>query len=158
MGEILVPMAAAPAFPALIAAAGERVGLRFLEFFAARIRNPHTRRAYARAAADFLAWCEAKAGIASLAAVQPLHVATWIEMQTREHSAPTAKLRLAALRHLFDWLVTDQVNPAIPAIPAIPANPAASAAPGTGSSISAGASCPSACATGPMGSDQRDLV
>jgi integrase len=47
--------------------------------------------------------------------VQPLHVATWIEMQAREHSAPTAKLRLAALRRLFDWLVTGQVistNPA----------------------------------------------
>jgi hypothetical protein len=29
----------------------------------------------------------------------------WIEQQTREHAAPTAKLRLAALRHLFDWLV-----------------------------------------------------
>jgi integrase len=49
--------------------------------------------------------------------VQPLHVATWIEMQTRVHSAPTAKLRLAALRHLFDWFVTGQV---------ISANPAAS--------------------------------
>lgn len=49
--------------------------------------------------------------------MQPLHVATWIETQTREHSPPTAKLRLAALRHLFDWLVTGQV---------IPTNPAAS--------------------------------
>jgi site-specific recombinase XerC len=108
----------APAgLPALVTAAGERAGIRFLEFFAACIRNPHTRRAYARAAADFLAWCEAEAGVASLAAVQPLHVATWIEMQTREHSAPTVKLRLAALRHLFDWLVTGQV---------IPTNPAAS--------------------------------
>jgi hypothetical protein len=29
-----------------------------------------------------------------------------IEQQTREHAAPAAKLRLAALRHLFDWLVT----------------------------------------------------
>jgi integrase/recombinase XerC len=28
---------------------------------------------------------------------------------------PTAKLRLAALRHLFDWLVTGQVMPANPA-------------------------------------------
>jgi integrase len=36
-------------------------------------------------------------------------------MQTRERSAPTAKLRLAALRHLFDWLVTGQVIPANPA-------------------------------------------
>jgi integrase len=34
---------------------------------------------------------------------------------TRERSAPTAKLRLAALRHLFDWLVTGQVIPTNPA-------------------------------------------
>jgi site-specific recombinase XerC len=36
-------------------------------------------------------------------------------VQSREHAAPTAKQRLAALRHLFDWLVTGQVlahNPA----------------------------------------------
>ncbi len=50
-------------------------------------------------------------GIRSLTAVQPLHVATWVEQQTRERSAPTAKQRLAALRHLFDWLVTGQVIP-----------------------------------------------
>jgi hypothetical protein len=41
--------------PWLVAAAGERAGTRFLEFFAANIRNPHTRRAYARAADEFLA-------------------------------------------------------------------------------------------------------
>jgi hypothetical protein len=29
--------------------------MRFLEFFAANIRNPHTRRAYYRAAGEFLA-------------------------------------------------------------------------------------------------------
>ncbi len=39
--------------PALVAAAGERAS-RFLEFFAANIRNPHTRRAYYRAAEEFL--------------------------------------------------------------------------------------------------------
>ena len=27
--------------------------------------------------------------------VQPLHVAAWVELQTREHAAPTAKQRLA---------------------------------------------------------------
>lgn len=46
---------------------------------------------------------------------QPTHVATWIEAQTKAHAAPTAKQRLAALRHLFDWLVTGhviEVNPA----------------------------------------------
>ena len=100
--------------PALIAAAGERASLRFLEFFAANIRNPHTRRAYGRAVAEFLAWCDEQ-GVPSITAVQPLHVAAWIEQQTREHAAPTAKLRLAALRHLFDWLVTGQVMPTNPA-------------------------------------------
>ena len=42
------------ALPVLVASAGERVGMRFLEFFAANIRNPHTRRAYSRAADEFL--------------------------------------------------------------------------------------------------------
>ena len=109
----VVPLSS-PALPAIIAAAGDRAGIRFLEFFASAIRNPHTRRAYGRAAADFLAWCEDR-GVASITAVQPLHVAGWIELQTREKAAPTAKLRLAALRHLFDWLVMGQVVPANPA-------------------------------------------
>ena len=47
----------APRIPEFVAAAGERAGMRFLEFFAGNIRNPHTRRAYARAAEEFLAWC-----------------------------------------------------------------------------------------------------
>src|SRR5262245_28041952 len=88
--------------------------MRFLEFFAANISNPHTRRAYARAAGEFLAWC-ASADVPSIAAVQPLHVATWIEALTRELAAPSVKQRLAALRHPFDWLVNGhlvEVNPA----------------------------------------------
>jgi site-specific recombinase XerD len=100
--------------PALMTAAGERASVRFLEFFASAIRNPHTRRAYARAAGDFFAWC-ADAGVPSIAAVQPLHVAAWIELQTQTHSAPTVKQRLAAIRHLFDWLVTGQIVPHNPA-------------------------------------------
>jgi len=105
---------ARPALPALVAAAGKRAGVRFLEFFAANIRNPHTRRAYARAVSEFLTWCES-AGVATLADVHPLHVASWIESQGREVSAPTVKQQLAALRHLFDWLVTGQVVPVNPA-------------------------------------------
>ncbi len=100
--------------PALVAAADDRAQIRFLEFFAAAIRNPHTRRAYARAVVDFLAWCEAH-GVPLIAAVQPLHVAAWVELQAREHAVPTAKLRLAAIRHLFDWLITGQVVPVNPA-------------------------------------------
>ena len=89
----------------------------FFEFFAANIRNAHTRRAYARAADGFLAWC-ASAGVLSIGTVQPVHVATWIEAGTRELAAPSVKQRLAAIRQLFDWLVTGQV---------VPVNPAASA-------------------------------
>jgi site-specific recombinase XerD len=100
--------------PELVAAAGESAGMRFLEFFAANIRNPHTRRAYARAADEFLAWC-AGSGVPSIGAIQPVHVATWIEAGTRELAAPSVKQRLAAIRHLFDWLVTGQVVPVNPA-------------------------------------------
>jgi len=100
--------------PALVAAAGERASRRFLEFFAANIRNPHTRRAYARAADEFLAWCAA-VGMPSTGAVQTVHVATWIEAGTCELAVPNVKQRLAAIRHLFDWLVTGQVVPVNPA-------------------------------------------
>jgi site-specific recombinase XerD len=109
----LVPITA-PRVPTLVAAAGDRAGMRFLEFFAGNIRNPHTRRAYARAAEEFLAWC-VSAGVPSIGAVQPVHVATWIEAGTRELAAPSVKQRLAAIRHLFDWLVTGQVLPGNPA-------------------------------------------
>jgi site-specific recombinase XerD len=102
------------ALPVVVTAAGERAGVRFLEFFASAIRNPHTRRAYARAAGDFLNWC-AGAGVTSIIEVQPLHVAAWIELQTQTHAAPTVKQRLAAIRHLFDWLVTGQIVPHNPA-------------------------------------------
>jgi len=105
---------AASALPALVTAAGDRAQMRFLEFFAAAIRNPNTRRAYARAAGDFLTWCETH-GVVSIAAVQPIHVAAWVEEMTRELAAPTVKQRLAAIRHLFDWLVTGQVVPVNPA-------------------------------------------
>jgi integrase/recombinase XerC len=63
---------------------------------------------------EFLAWCE-RAGVASIADVKPLHVAAYIEQLGRKRSAPTVKQRLAAIRHLFDWLVTGQVMPVNPA-------------------------------------------
>ena len=48
----LVPSAR---LPPLIVGAGDRARVHFLEFFTANIRNPNTRRAYARGVADFLA-------------------------------------------------------------------------------------------------------
>jgi hypothetical protein len=44
--------------PALIADAGDAAGWRYVEFFTANIRNRNTRRAYAQAVSEFLAWCE----------------------------------------------------------------------------------------------------
>lgn len=112
MTALVVPSAAA--LPALVAAAGEHAQMRFVDFFTANIRNPHTRRAYGRAVTDFLTWC-ADQGVTALGEVRPLHVSAWVETQTRSHAAPTAKQRLAAVRHLFDWLVTGQVVPVNPA-------------------------------------------
>ena len=110
----LIALSLPSAYPALIAAAGDRAERRFLEFFASNLRNPHTRRAYVRAVTEFLDWCAA-AGAASIREVEPLHVAAWIEGQARQRSAPTVKQQLAAIRHLFDWLVTGQIVPTNPA-------------------------------------------
>jgi len=109
----LAPIIAAHT-PVLVTAAGQSAQTRFWEFFAAQIRNRHTRRAYAQATREFLVWCE-RAGVATIADVKPLHVAAYIEQLGRERSAPTVKQRLAAIRHLFDWLVTGQVMPVNPA-------------------------------------------
>jgi len=83
--------------------------------FYAVIRNPHTRRAYVRAVTEFLDWCSVAVGVPSIIDVEPLHVAAWIEGKTRQVSAPTVKQHLAAIRHLFDWLVTGQIVPVNPA-------------------------------------------
>lgn len=87
---------------------------RVIEFFTANIRNPNTRKAYAKAAADFAAWCEAR-GLDQLRDVQPVHVAAYIEELQGRVAAPTVKLQLAAIRMLFDWLVVGQAIPSNPA-------------------------------------------
>jgi site-specific recombinase XerD len=87
---------------------------RVLEFFTAQINNDHTRRAYMNATRRFAAWCAGK-NIDELARVQPFHVAAFIKDLQDELSPPTVKQHLAALRMLFDWLVTGHVidvNPA----------------------------------------------
>jgi integrase/recombinase XerD len=104
----------APAPPALVANAGDRAILRFLEYFTVNIRNRNTRAAYARAAADFLGWCEGQ-GITELGRVRPVHVAAYIELLQGERSAPTVKQHLACIRMLFDRLV---IGPVIPPNPA----------------------------------------
>lgn len=97
--------------PAVIAGAGEGASRRFIEFFTANIRNRNTRMAYMRALVPFLTWCEGR-GL-SLRDIQPVHVAAYVEHHPG--SKPTVKQHLAAIRMLFDWLVTGQIvltNPA----------------------------------------------
>ena len=99
-----------PALFSLTPAAARRT----LEFFAANIRNPNTRKAYAKAVSDFSAWC-AVHRLKDLEAIEPVHVASYIEQLQRRLSAPSVKQHLAALRVLFDWLVVGQVIPTNPA-------------------------------------------
>lgn len=88
--------------------------MRFWEFFTATIRNKNTRRAYFKAVCRFSAWCETH-GLGELAAIAPIHVATYVEEMQLTLSKPTIKQHLAALKMLFDWLVVGQVVPANPA-------------------------------------------
>jgi hypothetical protein len=63
--------------------------------------------AFARPVAGEQARSRLRLGVPSIGAVQPAHVATWIEAGARELAAPSVKQRL-------DWLVTGQVVPVNP--------------------------------------------
>lgn len=101
------------ALPALFAP-DPATAKRMFEFFTANIRNPNTRKAYAKAAGDFAAWCEAK-DLDHLRDVQFVHVAAYIQELQQRIAAPSVKQQLAAIRMLFDWLVVGQIVPANPA-------------------------------------------
>lgn len=125
-------------FPRIILEAGEAATRRFVEFFAANIRNPNTRMAYACAVSQFLEWCELRH--LDLKGIGPFHVASyiehlavrpirkrsvlrngksgaafWIPTATQPLDAPSVKQHLAAIRMLFDWLVVGQIVPHNPA-------------------------------------------
>ena len=101
----------AAAVPAVIADAGPQAAERFFEFFTANIRNRNTRRAYARSAGRFFAWCD-ECGY-GLHQIRPIVVAAYIEQHGG--AKPSVKVSLAAIRMLFDWLVIGQVVPTNPA-------------------------------------------
>src|SRR5579884_415052 len=104
---ILAPAAGTIPVPAMVAAAGERAALRFLDFFTANIRNPNTRAAYAVAVRAFFAWLEQR-GLIDLGTIRTHHVSAYIEMLTRTYKAPTVKQHLAAIRMLFACLIVGQ--------------------------------------------------
>ena len=89
----------------------ERAGRNALfaadEFFAARISNPHTRRAYARVVRRFLAWCDQEH--LELFRVSPGLAGRFIDELPGDRS--TKNQALAALRQFFDTLVTRHAAP-----------------------------------------------
>jgi integrase/recombinase XerD len=99
--------------PALFVNAGSDAVRRYIEFFTANIRNRNTRAAYAFAAARFARWCDGR-GI-TLTQLTPVIVAAYIEELGQRLDKPSVKQHLAALRMLFDYLVTGQVMPTNPA-------------------------------------------
>ncbi|MCY2993582.1 MAG: tyrosine-type recombinase/integrase [Planctomycetota bacterium] len=99
----LTPVAlTAPApMPRLVAAAGAGARFGWEEFLYGRLRNPHTRRSYHRAASRFLRWCEER-GLA-LHTIAPAHVGHFLD--GLPDAVSSKKVYLAAIRHLFDTLV-----------------------------------------------------
>src|SRR5262245_51755028 len=95
--------------PIPIAAAGDRARWRFIEFFAANIRNLNTRRAYARAVRNFFEWCE-QYRITRLEQINPTVVAAYVEQFGESLAKPTVKQHLAAVRVFFDWLKCIQIS------------------------------------------------
>jgi hypothetical protein len=96
------------AVPALVAAAGERARAPGQKFVRGAAIGP-ARVRVANVGGEKFEEARAGAGVPSIGAVQPVHIATWIEAGTRELAAPSVKQRL------FDWLVTGQVVPVNPA-------------------------------------------
>jgi hypothetical protein len=78
------------AVPAIVMVGGERSAYRFLEFFAANIRNLNTRLAYYHAVCEFFAWCEARR-VRELSDIRSHHVAGYIEALTKTYAAPSVK-------------------------------------------------------------------
>jgi site-specific recombinase XerD len=91
--------------PEILVRAGANAVLATEEFFKATINNDHTKRAYGRSVARFLAWCE-QSGV-ELRQITPGLAGEYIGQL--EGSALTKNHALAALRHFFDGLVMRHV-------------------------------------------------
>lgn len=100
--------------PQAVADTGDLAAFRFLEFFAVRIENPHTRRAYYRNVYQFCVWL-ARRNI-PIHKVTSLHIASFLEhLKRHQYSKPTIKQYLAAIRELLDWQTVGGVLPFNPA-------------------------------------------
>jgi site-specific recombinase XerD len=102
------------AMPPVVAEAGEHAAKLTLEFFAARVPNPNTRRAYDKAVRRFCAWCSVHE--VALLALEPTTFAAYIEDLKSTVSVASVKLHASGLRHWLDYLTERGVlahNPAL---------------------------------------------
>jgi integrase/recombinase XerD len=114
MTTALATVATFSALPPMIRHAGDRASFRFVEFFTANIRNRNTRAAYSRAVAAFCAWCEERGQ--DFVTLNSVVIAGYVEqLLTSGMAKPTVKQHLAAIRMLFDYMVTGSVLPFNPA-------------------------------------------
>jgi integrase/recombinase XerD len=110
MNEIVTAPAFYSELPTLIANAPVSTRMAVEDFFLARLRNAHTRNAYARALRDFMRWL---GNDLPLEQVAPAMIGRYID--GLNVSTPIKKLVLSALRQFFDLLVTRHlvaINPA----------------------------------------------
>jgi hypothetical protein len=89
------------ALPPIVADAGEAAARFTLEFFASRIPNTNTRKAYGRAVFRFCAWCQAQ-GV-GLRALAPPTLSAYLE--GLRVSPASVKLTASALRYWLDYLL-----------------------------------------------------
>jgi hypothetical protein len=68
---------------------------------------------YARAVREFFDWCEDHR--LGLDDIEPIAIAAYIEQLGAEAAKPTVKQNLAAIRQMFDYLVTGGILPSNPA-------------------------------------------
>lgn len=88
-------------FPPVLQRAGPAACFAADEFFSAKISNPETRRAYARAVRWFFQWCEQQS--VDLPHITPGLAGRFI--RSLPVSDATKNQTLAAMRHFFDTLV-----------------------------------------------------
>jgi site-specific recombinase XerD len=116
MGRELVLLEAAGELPAILEGSGRKARDRIAHFLRAAIDNDNTRRAYGRALASFFLFLE-DGGREHLEDIGPLDVRDYLEAaKSNGLSTATLKLHMAAVRMLFDHLVTGGVlehNPAL---------------------------------------------
>jgi integrase/recombinase XerD len=97
--------------PALVVRAGNPAAQAWTDFFDGKVRNPHTRRAYARSVSSFLLWCDGQN--LELPRIMAGDVGRYLSQLSG--GAAKKKGTLAALRRYFRLLVERHVcliNPA----------------------------------------------